>query len=154
MRPAARRLALVLALAGAFAPVARAAGLLETWRAAALHDPEFAAARASLAAGEARREQAGALWRPTIALQAGVGVADNETAVRGASFSAPGFPPSTGVAFDTSVNGGTSTRYALSLRQPLYDAERSAQAGQLRIAGDMAQLEWGAAQQSLMLRSA
>jgi outer membrane protein len=149
-----RRLALVLALAAALAPAAHAAGLLDTWRAAAAHDPEFAAARAGLAAGEARTRQAGALWRPSVSLQAGAGLADNESAMHGARFSAPGFGQSTGVDFATSINGGTSTRYALSLRQPLFDAERSAQAGQLKIAGEIAQREWEAARQSLMLRSA
>jgi outer membrane protein len=149
-----RRLALVLALAAALAPAAHAAGLLDTWRAAAAHDPEFAAARAGLAAGEARTRQAGALWRPSVSLQAGAGLADSESAMHGARFSAPGFGQSTGVDFATSINGGTSTRYALSLRQPLFDAERSAQAGQLKIAGEIAQREWEAARQSLMLRSA
>jgi len=144
-------LALALSLA---APAAHATDLLEVWRAAATHDPEIAAARAARAAGEARRAQAGALWRPTVALQAGVALADAETAARGAQFSAPGFGQSTGVAFDTSVTGGASTRYALSLRQPLYDRERSAQSEQLRIAGDLAERQWQAAQQALILRSA
>ena len=144
-------LALALSLA---APAAHATDLLEVWRAAATHDPEIAAARAARAAGEARRAQAGALWRPTVALQAGVALADAETAARGAQFSAPGFGQSTGVAFDTSVTGGASTRYALALRQPLYDRERSAQSEQLRIAGDLAERQWQAAQQALILRSA
>ncbi|MEJ8836528.1 TolC family outer membrane protein [Ramlibacter sp. AN1133] len=136
------------------APAARATDLLDAWRAAAAHDPEIAAARAARAAGQARREQAGALWRPTVSLQAGVALADAETAARGAQFSAPGFGQSTGVAFDTSVTGGASTRYALSLRQPLYDRERSAQSEQLRIAGEVAERQWQAAQQALIVRSA
>lgn len=148
-RPACILLAVALA-----APAARATDLLEVWRAAAAHDPEFAAARAARAAGQARREQAGALWRPNVALQAGVGVADAETNARGARFSAPGFGQSTGVAFDTSVTGGTSTRYAVSVRQPLVDRERSAQSEQLRIAGDVAERQWQAAQQALIVRSA
>ena len=142
----------VLAVALA-APAAQATDLLDVWRAAAARDPEFAAARAARAAGEARRAQAGALWRPTVALQAGVALADAETAARGAQFSAPGFGQSTGVAFDTSVTAGTSTRYALTLRQPLYDRERSAQSEQLRIAGDVAERQWQAAQQALIVRS-
>ena len=143
--------ALALALAG---PAARATDLLDAWRAAASHDAEFAAARAARMAGQARQQQAGTLWRPTVALQAGVALADAESSTRGAQFAAPGFGRSNGVDFDTSVNGGTSTRYALSLRQPLYDRERSAQSEQLRIAGEVAERQWQAAQQALILRSA
>lgn len=143
-----------LLLAAVLAPPAGATDLLDAWRAAAAHDPEIAAARAARAAGAARREQATALWRPNVALEAGVAAASSESATRGARFSAPAFGQSTGVNFETSVTGGTSTRYALSLRQPLYNRERDAQAEQLRLAADMAEREWRAAEQSLMLRSA
>ena len=105
-----RRTLLGLGLAAVLSPGVRATDLLDVWRAAATHDPEFAAARAAHAAGEARREQASALWRPTVALEAGVAAETNENAVRGAQFSAPGFGTSNGVSFDTSVTGGTSTR--------------------------------------------
>lgn len=147
-------LALALAAAGALVPAAHATDLLDVWRAAAAHDPEFAAARAAHAAGDARRTQASALWRPQVALQAGVAYATQESAVRGASFSAPGFGTSTGVSFDTSVTGGTSTRYGLSLRQPLYSRERRAEGGQLTAAAEMAQHAWHSARQQLILRSA
>jgi outer membrane protein len=133
---------------------AQALDLNEVWRAAALHDPEFAAARAAHEAGLARREQAGALWRPSIQLEGGVGRAGIENATRGAAFSAPGFGAFGGVAFDTSVTSGTSTRVALALRQPLVDRERAAQSRQLEIAADIAELEWLDAKQALMLRSA
>ena len=149
-----RRLVHLLAALALAAPAAQATDLLEVWRAAAAHDPEFAAARAARAAGQARRDQAGALWRPTVALQAGVALADAESATRGARFSAPGFGESTGVAFDTSVTGGTSTRYAVSVRQPLYDRERSARSEQLRSAADRAERQWQLAQQALIVRSA
>lgn len=149
VRPA---LLVLLALAGN--PAAHATDLLDAWRAAAAHDPAFAAARAAHAAGQARREQAASLWRPNVALQAGVGAATQESSTRGARFSAPGFGESTGVGFDTSVTGGTSTRYALTLRQPLYGRERSAEGEQLKLAAGMAELEWRGAQQQLMLRVA
>jgi outer membrane protein len=148
------RLAHLLVAVTLAAPAARATDLLEVWRAATAHDPEFAAARAARGAGQARRDQAGALWRPNVALQAGVALADAESATRGARFSAPGFGESTGVAFDTSVTGGTSTRYAVSVRQPLYDRGRSAQSEQLRIAADVAERHWQLAQQALIVRSA
>jgi outer membrane protein len=137
----------------ALASGAQALDLTEAWRAAALHDPEFAAARAAHEAGLARRTQAGALWRPNIQLESGVGRASIENATRGAAFSAPGLGASGGVAFDTSVTSGTSTRVALAVRQPLVDREREAQSRQLEIAADVAELEWLDAQQALKLRS-
>lgn len=152
MRP--RRTLPALALAAALVPAASATDLLDVWRAAATQDPEFTAARAAHAAGQARRSQAAALWRPQVALQAGAAYATQESAVRGASFSAPGFGTSTGVNFDTSVTGGTSTQLGLSLRQPLYNRELRAQGGQLAAAADMAEQAWRSAQQQLMLRSA
>lgn len=145
---------IALAFAAVFAPSARALDLAEVWRAAAGHDPEFSAARAAHAAGQARRTQAGALWRPSVSLEGGVALASNETAVRGAQFSAPGFDQTTGVAFDTSVNNGASGRVALVLRQPLVSREREVQQRQLEISADVADLEWSNAQQALILRSA
>jgi outer membrane protein len=143
-----------LALVAAMSPRANAVDLAEVWRAALVHDAEFAAARAARAAGEARRTQAGTLWRPAVSLDAGAGIATNETAVRGARFSAPGFPQTTGVAFDTSVTGGTSGRVALAVRQPLVSREREVQQRQLEISADVAETQWQEAQQALMLRSA
>ena len=55
------------------------------------NDPEYAAARAAREAGEARREQGASLWRPTLQFSGTVGVANNETSITGAHFSAPGF---------------------------------------------------------------
>ncbi|MDE2605847.1 MAG: TolC family outer membrane protein [Burkholderiales bacterium] len=144
---------LALALAAAL-PAAGAMDLLDVWRAAAAHDPEFAAARAAYDAGEARRAEGDALWRPTVALQAGAAYATQENSIRGAQFSAPGFGRSAGVDFNTSVTGGISTRYGLSLRQPLYNRELDARKQQLKLAAGAAGEEWRAAQQQLMLRAA
>ncbi|MGZ8260776.1 MAG: TolC family protein, partial [Caldimonas sp.] len=128
--------------------------LVDVWRAAMGHDAAFAAARAARAAGEARRTQAGTLWKPAVVLEAGAGIATNETAVRGARFAAPGFGQTTGVAFDTSVTNGTSGRVAVALRQPLVSREREVQQRQLEISADVAETQWQGAQQSLILRSA
>ena len=150
----APRHALIAAAAAALlGGPAHALDLLQVWRSAAAHDSEFAAARAAHDAGQARGRQASALWRPNVVLQAGAGVATQESATRGAQFAAPGFGQSTGVAFDTSVNNGTSSRYALAVRQPVFDRERDAQAEQLRIAAQGSDVEWRAAEQALMLRS-
>lgn len=142
-----------LALAAVAAP-AGSTSLVEVWRAAAGHDPAFAAARSAHEAGQARGRQASALWRPSVALEAGAGAASSENSIRGARFAAPGFGESTGVDFDTSITDGVSTRYGVALRQPLVDRERDAQQQQLRIAADMADLQWHSAGQALALRSA
>lgn len=128
--------------------------LLDVWQAAVRHDREFAAAAAARTAGQARGEQAKALWRPSVQLSATVGRAGSETASNGAQFSAPGFGQSTGVNFATSVNSGTSTQWAVQARQPLLNAERSAQRAQLSLAEQVSEVQWQGAQQALKLRVA
>ncbi len=142
------------AMLAAASPVAHALDLIEVWRAAVQHDPELRVAQSARDAGQARRAQADALWRPNVALEAGVALAGHDTAVRGARFAAPGLGPSNDVAFDTSINSGLGSRVALELRQPLFNRERTAQGRQLQLAADAAELEWHDAQQALMLRSA
>ncbi|MEO8309612.1 MAG: TolC family outer membrane protein [Caldimonas sp.] len=145
---------MTLAIAAALASPAHALDLVDVWRAAATHDADFAAARAAHAAGIARRTQAGTLWRPGLTLEAGAGLATNDTAARGAQFSAPGFGQTAGVAFDTSINNGTSSRIVLALRQPLLSREREVQQRQLELAAEIAEVQWQDAQQALMRRAA
>ncbi|HNM41344.1 MAG TPA: TolC family protein, partial [Giesbergeria sp.] len=142
---------LALALA---APTARATDLLQAWQAAQQNDRELAVARAAQATAQPLREQARSLWRPGVALTASAGVATGESDMRGAQFSAPGMGTSNGVNFSTSVTGGTATRWALQARQPLLNAERRAQQQQLGLQADSTELQWQAAQQALMLRTA
>ena len=148
------RTLLALAAAAALAPSAQALDLVQAWAGAHQHAPAAAAARAAREAGEARGEQARAMWRPTVMLEAGASYAGSQTSTRGAQFSAPGFGTSSGVAFDTSINGGAGTRYALALRQPVYSRERSARSEALEIAAQAAEPEWRQARQSLMLATA
>ena len=103
---------------------AAATELAEAWRAATRSDREYALARAAHSAAQPRREQAAALWRPSVGLVGSVGLATNESEARGARFSAPAFGRSTGVGFDTSVTDGTSSRWALAATQPLYAPRR------------------------------
>ena len=130
---------------------AQATDLMQAWQAARQHDPQAAVADAARAAGETRRAQAASLWRPNVTLSASAGRMSANSATSGAQFAAPGFGQSSGVSFDTSVNNGTSTRWAVTARQPLYNPERSAQRQQLEIGADSAGLQWQAAQQDLML---
>ncbi|HET7794712.1 MAG TPA: TolC family outer membrane protein [Rhizobacter sp.] len=149
-----RRLRDAMAICAAlFAPAAWSLDLMQAWQGAEQHAPDAALARAAREAGAARGEQAKALWRPSVMLEGGVSYANGETAVRGAQFSAPGFGSSTGVAFDTSVTGGTASRYALGLRQPVYSRERSARGESLSIAAEAAEHEWLQSRQALMLRT-
>ncbi|HOM15344.1 MAG TPA: TolC family protein [Rubrivivax sp.] len=158
MKPMPRALftpaALVLAGALGWAAPAHALDLVDAWRAAQGADMQYAAAQAARQAGEARREQGASLWRPSLQLSGTVGVGNADTSTRGARFSAPGFGTVDGANFDTSINGGTATRWALQARQPLLNRERDAQKRQLELSADVAELEWRAAQQALMLRVA
>ncbi len=152
-----RRCPLTLSLALALACQARtatAADLIDVWQAALQNDRTYAVGRAAQATAQPRRDQAVALWRPSVGLTASMGVATNETETRGAQFSAPGFGQSSGVGFSTSVTNGTSGRWAVSATQPLYNPQRRAQQQQLSLSADLADLEWQAAGQSLMLRTA
>ena len=153
-REAARAVVLWTSLLVAAAQPARATDLLDAWRAAQQHDLEYSAARSAREAGAARREQGAALWRPKVQFSGTLGIASNETSTAGAQFSAPGFGTSTGVDFNTSINGGAATRLALQARQPIVSRERDANRRQLELAADIAELEWSDAQQALMLRTA
>lgn len=132
---------------------AGATDLMQVWQAASQHDPQAAVLQAGRSAGAARREQGEALWRPQVGLTASAGWSSAQSRMNGAQFSAPGMAASTGVSFGTSVNGGTATRWALSARQPLVNAERQAQRQQLGLAADAAELEWRHARQEWMLQT-
>ena len=152
-----RSLPWTLSLALAFACQAHsatAADLIDVWQAAVQNDKTYAAGRAAQATAQPRRDQAAALWRPNVGLTASVGVASNETDTRGAQFSAPGFGQATGVGFSTSVTNGTSGRWAVTATQPLYNPQRRAQQQQLSLSAELVDLEWQAAGQALMLRTA
>ncbi|MEB2398811.1 MAG: TolC family protein [Alcaligenaceae bacterium] len=131
-----------------------AVDLAEAWRAAMQSDKEYAVARAAHAAAQPRRDQAAALWRPNVGLVGSVGVATHESETRGAQFSAPGFQQTSGVGFNTSVTSGTSTRWAVAAKQPLYNETRRAEQRQLSTSVDLADLQWQTAWQALMIRTA
>jgi outer membrane protein len=149
-----RLLGLVTAASLVVAGPAGAVDLVDAWRAAQTHDPEFAAAQAARDAGQARREQGASLWRPTVQFSGAAGVGTNETSTNGARFSAPGFGTVDGASFDTSVTNGNLWRWSIQARQPLINRERDANKRQLELAADAADLEWRATQQTLMLRVA
>lgn len=149
-----RFLALSCALAAALPAGAWAQDLLTVWRAAAGHDRQLAVARAEHGATQTLREQADALWRPGVSLALGAGLGAQDTAMRGARFSAPGMGQMDEARFATSVDAGLATRVAIIAQQPLVNAGRDAQRAQLRLGADMGDTAWRSAQADLMLRTA
>ncbi|WP_245591309.1 TolC family protein [Derxia gummosa] len=144
--------AFVMTLGGA--STTHATTLAEAWTAASTHDAELIAAGAAREAGATRRAQSAALWRPTVVATGMAGAGWNDSSTSGAAFSAPGFGSATGVGFDTSIRHGSSGRWALEARQPLWNGERGAQARALDLAADAADLQWRDARQAAMLRTA
>lgn len=132
----------------------RAGDLVEAWQAAERSDVDYAVARAAHEAAQPRRDQATALWRPNVSASASAGIATHETRTRGARFSAPGSASSSGVNFDTSITDGSARRWSISANQPLYAPERRARQQLLELSADLSELEWQAARQNLMLRTA
>ncbi len=124
------------------------------WRAAVAHDPKFAAAQAQREAGRARASEATALWLPTLSATGSTGRSDLDNRTQGAYFSAPGFGSTNGVDFRTSVSGGTATRWALVAEQPLFDVARLADARAQSSSARIAEAQYRAAEQELMLRTA
>lgn len=150
-----RRLLIVASTVLAFSTsVAGATDLLDAWRAALQHDLEYSAADAAHQAGAARRGQGEALWRPTVQFTGTAGRMSSESSTAGAQFSAPGFPQTDDVNFNTSVNNGALGRWTVEARQPLISRERLARSRQLELSADIAELEWQGARQTLMLTTA
>ncbi len=159
MRTEPRVRVLRTALAGiallACAAVARAdVDLLAAWAAAEQQDPVYAAARAEVAAGAARGRQGRALSLPTVTVSGTVGYGAARQSTSGAQFNGPGFGTVDGVDFRSEINGGTSTGWRFTAEQPLYNAERRANARQLELSADRAELALSVARQDLMLRTA
>jgi outer membrane protein len=128
-------------------------GVADAWQAALRHDPTFAAAQAQWEAGHTHVAQARALWLPTLAAQGSAGRGDQETHTSGAAFSAPGFGSTTGVDFQTSVNGGTARQWAFVAEQPLFDANRIAGYTEQKNVAAMADAQLQQAKQELLLRT-
>jgi outer membrane protein len=125
----------------------------DAWHSAMEHDPKFAAAQAQRDAGRARGAEGRALWLPTLSATGGVGLSDLDNRTQGAFFSAPGFGSRNGVDFQTNVNGATATHWALVAEQPLFDAGRLADSTAQKDSARIAEAQYRAAEQDLMLRS-
>lgn len=133
---------------------ASAADLLDAWHGAQQHDPMLSASGARRDGAGAQREQARAIWRPSVVAAASAGRANAESAIDGAQFSAPGFGTSRNVDFQTSIRDGTATSWNLTLTQALYSGERTAQARELAAGADAADASARRMEQEAMLRTA
>jgi outer membrane protein len=134
--------------------LATAGTLPQAWQAARQHDPDMAVAQAARQTGDARRQQARALWNPTVGASASAGLMGADNRMGGASFSAPGFGQVDGASFRSAVDAGAGYRWSLGARMPLYGPERTAQSRQLELAGDAGDLVWASTEQQLMLKTA
>jgi len=122
--------AIAMLAAGAFsAGMAQAESLLELYDAAKLYDAAYMAARAQAESEHSKADQAKALVRPSVNLQAAINRTD---------FNSSASPQATlpGASYDSNT---TNKRVGLQARQPLYNADSFArldQADQSRLVAD------------------
>ena len=144
----------LLAMAVVQVCTAQTLDLVQVWERARQADPQMAAAQATRSTAQALRQQADAVWRPAVVASATGGAMSLQSRMTGAEFSTPTMPSTTGVNFNTSVNHGTTGRWALQARQPLYNPERDAQRQQLGVGAQAAGWQADLQQQQLMLTTA
>lgn len=139
-----------------FPILSQATDLSEVWQAAQQHDLGYQEAAAGHQAGQTQKDQASALWHPTVQASGTAGRMSSQSQTQGAQFSAPGFFPATNNAnFNTSINGGVLQRWSVSARQPLISGDRLAQGRELDLKAQMADLQWdNSERQKLMLQTA
>jgi len=128
--------------------------LIAAWQAARNHDPVYQGDRASASAGSLKQRQAQALWLPNIGLQGGAGYAKVKNEITGATFSAPALGSMSDANFTTDVKNGRETHWGVSVTQPLFNAERSANSAQLTQQSRLAELKFTENDQQLFLRVA
>jgi outer membrane protein len=148
------RFALFAALTGFASATFAATDLLAAWKAAQRHDAEFAAAKAQWQAGQTLRRQGRALLLPQVQAEGSAGRRTLDSTTEGAQFSAAGFGVPGVASFSNNIEDGDASRWALSARQPLYDAERFAGYTQAQRQAELADLQYRAAEQQLLLRTA
>lgn len=128
--------------------------LLSAARSALAHDPVYAAAVAQNQADATKRKQGRAGLLPQVFATGNVryGTVNQETT--GAHFSGGGFGSSNGISFDTRAAGATGAGWAVTIRQNLYSAEKSATAQQMNTTADTGDASLRLARQTLLLQVA
>ena len=144
-------LAIALAL-----PICAQAGdglsLTDAIVAAQTHDKEYLASQTLGESADALRAQASSLWRVQIVATGSVGKSNYQSKVAGAQFSQSSLGSYTGANFNTDINRGTATQWAVSAKQPLFNLARSAQSKQLKVAASMTDLQKTSAEQAMIVR--
>lgn len=146
--------ATALAWACSLSCPAQAMDLMDAWEKVRQFDPQMSMAQATLDSSQALSQQASSLWRPSVMANATAAAMGAQSRMNGAEFAAPGFGQSNGVNFSTSVNHGLTSRWALQLRQPLYNREREAQQQQLHLGTQASELDADRSVQGLMISTA
>lgn len=146
------RYVIVAVMLAASSSTALAVDLLDSWHAAQAKDPTFGAARAGAEAGRKKNDQAKALKLPQVTASAGTGMTNAYNKISDAKFSAPGLGSAGGAAFKTQTDMGADFRWNISAEQPLYNAERSSTAQQLKKQAELADVKFSAEEQQLILR--
>lgn len=129
-----------------------AADLLSTWQAAQENDYQYRSGKIEQQIGNAKREQAGALWKPQVSASAMGGWNNSNSSIQGAQFSAPGMGTVSGANFNTSINSGAVGKYDVTAMMPLYNKEKDAQKKQLNLAADIADTNLEFEHQYLMMQ--
>ena len=129
-----------------------AADLLSTWQAAQENDHQYRSGKIEQQIGNAKREQAGALWKPQVSASAMGGWNNSNSSITGAQFSAPGMGTVNGANFNTSINSGAVGKYDVTAMMPLYNKEKDAQKKQLNLAADIADTNLEFEHQYLMMQ--
>ena len=135
-------MALLFAVTMLLPKIPLAADLLEVYRDAASYDAQYAAARASHAAGREKLAQGRALVLPSIALSAGVSRSNLDV-----DLDPPATPSNSKRDFDTNS-------YTLALVQPLYRKQNLVQYSQAEFQVRQADAAFASARQDLVLRVA
>lgn len=141
LRRCALALATSAALSGMGAGAAHAEDLLSLYQAARAHDAGFLAAQAQAEAARHKAEQAKALQRPSVALQASINRSKYDSDV----------PPSPPLVTSTDAMS-TTKRVGVVARQPLYNAGNQAQVDQAEQSLVVAQADLQTAEQDLIVR--
>jgi outer membrane protein len=128
---------------------AHSADLVQAWQNAQSRDPEIAAARALFDQAAFRKEQAQALWAPTVGITGAVGIGGADSRTNGAE--ALGYSD---VSFKTNVNVGALTRASIGAKKAWINPEREAQSQQLELSAQFAEKQWQLAQHALVMRTA
>lgn len=138
---------LALALAGWLGAV-QAQSLQELYEVARGYDATYLGARSAAESAQLKAEQAKALWRPSVGLQAFAGL----TRADGSSTTTSGATnPATVVETDSEVST-SNVQVTLSAQQTLYNGSHSATISQAERAIELAQAQARSAEQDLIVR--